>query len=148
MITKIIIAAVLSQLSPLSTDVEGPRIGFSFVHDSLVVIPVLLNGQEGYRFLLDTGATNSILSSRVADRLGVPEVRRGTLLTAGGNLSITIRVMRSVQIGSVRIKDMEIAVAEAELFRRLHIDGIIGADYLKQFKISIDYTHQLLSINP
>ena len=148
MITNIIIAAMLAQLTFVSTNADEPRIGFTLVRDSLVVVPVGLNGRGGYKFLLDTGATNSILSSHVADQLGIPAIRHVTLLTAGGNLPVTVHIVKTMQIGNVQITDMQIAVADAELFQKLHIDGIIGADYLKQFKVSIDYMHRTLSIKP
>jgi clan AA aspartic protease (TIGR02281 family) len=136
MITKIIIAAVLAQLS------------FVLERDSLVVVPVTLNGREGYKFLLDTGATNTILSIKVADQLGLPAHRHATLLTAGGNLPVTVHRVKTMQIGSLQLSDLEISVADPRLFQKLHVDGILGADYLKQFKISIDYAHRTLSINP
>lgn len=148
MIAKIIISVLLAQVSLASTDVEENRIGFSFVRDSLVVVPVILNGHGKYRFLLDTGATHSILSSHVADQLNVPAGRSASLITAAGSVPVTIRTMETVQIGNVRIIRMQIAVADFELLRTLHLDGIIGADYLRQFKISIDYAHRLLSIQP
>ena len=146
MIPTIIIAALLTQASLASSDVEEPRIGFSFVRDSLVVVPVILNGHGTYRFLLDTGATHSILSSRVADQLNIPAGRSESLITAAGSVPVTIRTMETVQIGNVRIIQMQIAVADFELLRVLHVDGIIGADYLRQFKVSIDYTQRVLSI--
>lgn len=137
---------MLAQVSFASTDVDEPRIPFSFVRDSLVVIPVILNGHGEYRFLLDTGATHSILSSRVADRLNIPAGRSEFLITAAGNVPVTIRTMETVQIGGVRIMQMQIAVADFELLRTLQVDGIIGADYLRRFKVSIDYEHRELSI--
>jgi clan AA aspartic protease (TIGR02281 family) len=148
MITKIIIAAILAHLTFVSTDAKEPRIDFILVRDSLVVVPVTLNGRGGYKFLLDTGATNSILSSQVADQLGLPAHSRATLLTAGGNLLVTVRTVKIMQIGNIQITNMDIAVADADLFKQLHVDGIIGADYLKQFKVSIDYAHRTLTIKP
>jgi predicted aspartyl protease len=136
MITNIIFAVLLAQLT------------FSLMRDSLVVVPVTLNGAGPYKFLLDTGATNTIVSSRVADHLKIQAFRHATLLTAGGELPITVRIVKTVKIGSVEITDMQIAVAEADVFRKLEVDGIIGADCLKQFKISIDYTRRMLTMQP
>ncbi|HLH30097.1 MAG TPA: retropepsin-like aspartic protease [Terriglobia bacterium] len=136
MIFNIIIAAMLTQFT----------FSFSLVRDSLVVVPVFLNGHGAYRFLLDTGATHSILSSEVADQLKIPAGRSQTLITAAGTVPVTIRTIEAVQIGGVRITDTQIAVADFDLLRTLRVDGIIGADYLKQFKISIDYAHQTLAI--
>jgi predicted aspartyl protease len=148
MITNIIIAAMLAQVTFVSTNADEPRIGFILVRDSLVVVPVSLNGRGGYKFLLDTGATNSILSIHVADQLGLPAQRHTTLLTAGGTLLVTVHTVKIMQIGNAQITDVHIAVAGVDLFQKLHVDGILGADYLKQFKVSIDYAHRTLTIKP
>ena len=146
MVTNFIILAMAAQLVSFSARGDAPEIAFSLVRDSLVVVPVFLNGQGPYRFLLDTGATHSILSTAVADQLRIPTASSGALITAGGSVPVTVRAIEVVQIGTVRIGKTTIAVSDAEILRTLHIDGIIGADYLKQFRISIDYTHHVLSI--
>jgi len=146
MITNFIILSMVAQLVSVSVRGETPQIGFNLVRDSLVVIPVFVNGQGPYRFLLDTGATHSILSIAVATQLRIPTGNSGALLTAGGSVPVTVGAVDVVQIGQARICKTTIAVSDAEILRSLHVDGVIGADYLKQFRISIDYTHQVLSI--
>jgi predicted aspartyl protease len=146
MITSFIILSMVAQLVSISLRAEAPQIGFSLVRDSLVVIPVFVNGQGPYRFLLDTGATHSIVSIAVAAQLKIPTGNSGALITAGGPVPVTIGIVEVVQIGQVRICKTTIVVSDAEILRTLHVDGVIGADYLKQFRISIDYTHQVLSI--
>jgi predicted aspartyl protease len=146
MVTNFIILAMAAQLVSVSARGDAPEINFSLVRDSLVVVPVFLNGQGPYRFLLDTGATHSILSTAVAEQLKIPTGSSGALITAGGSVPVTVRVIEVVQIGPVRIGKTTIAVSDAEILRTLHIDGLIGADYLKQFRISIDYAHHVLSI--
>ncbi len=149
MITNIIVAALLiPQLSFASADAERARIGFSFVHESLVAVPVFLNGRGPYRFLLDTGATNTILSNRVADQLNIPIGRTQTLLTVGGTAMATKRIIDEIRIGNMQIMQLPIIAADLKLMRALHVDGIIGGDCLKQFRISIDYAHQLITIEP
>jgi predicted aspartyl protease len=149
MIRNIIVAAVLiQQLSFASTDAEEPRIGFSFVHESLVVVPVFLNGRGPYRFLLDTGATNTILSNRLADQLNIPVGKTQSLLTVGGSAVATKRTIDVIRIGNVQIVQAPVVAADLKLMHTLHVDGIIGEDCLKRFKISIDYAHQLLTMEP
>jgi predicted aspartyl protease len=147
MITNILVAIMLGQSAFVAPD-EGQPLTFNFVRESLVVIPVYLNGRGPYRFLLDTGATHSILSGSLAGELNVPAGKSGFLITAGGNVAVSVVTIETIQIGSLRINQAQIAVTRADLLHELHLDGIIGADYLKQFKISIDYTHRLLSIKP
>jgi len=148
MVTNFIILAMVAQLVSFSANSDTPDIAFSLVRDSLVVVPVLLNGQGPFRFLLDTGATHSILSTAVAGQLRLPTGSNGALITAGGLVPVTVRVVEVVQIGSARIDKTTIAVTDAGILRTLHVDGIIGADYLKQFRISIDYEHHVLSLQP
>lgn len=147
MITNILVALMLGQFAFVAPD-EGQPLSFNFVRESLVVIPVFLNGRGPYRFLLDTGATHSILSGSVAGELNIPAGRSETLITAGGRVAVSVSTIETIQIGSLRINQAQIAVTSADLLHALRVDGIIGADYLKQFKISIDYTHRLLSIKP
>jgi predicted aspartyl protease len=145
MIINILIALYL--LQPVS-DVQGEAeaLGFSLVRESLVVIPVLLNGRGPSRFLLDTRATHSILSNAVAKELNLPIGKSQTLITAFGRVPVTVCSIEEIQIGGIRINQALVAVSDADLLRALHVDGIIGADYLKEFTVSIDYTHRLLSI--
>jgi predicted aspartyl protease len=147
MITNILVAVMLMQLAPVSPYEEQP-LSFNFVRESLVVIPVLLNGRGPYRFLVDTGATHSIMAGHVAAELNLPAGKSETLITAGGRVPVSICSIETIQIGGLRIAQTQIAVMSTDLLSALHVDGIIGADYLKQFKISIDYTHRLLSIRP
>jgi predicted aspartyl protease len=145
MITNILV--VLYLLQPVS-DVQGEAqaLGFSLVRESLVVIPVLLNGRGPSRFLLDTRATHSILSNAVAKELNLPIGKGQTLMTAVGRVPITVCSIEEIQIGGIRINQAVLTVSDADLLRTLHVDGIIGADYLKEFTVSINYTHKLLSI--
>jgi predicted aspartyl protease len=146
MITNLLIVALAVQFAAISIDVDERGIPFTFVRDNLMVIPVFLNGHGPYQFLVDTGATHSILSSSVAEHLNVVGGRKGSLITAAGAVPVTIGTIDIVQIGQVRICKTQIAVTALELFRTLHVDGLLGADYLKQFKISIDYNNQVLTL--
>jgi hypothetical protein len=122
---------------------------FDFVaNTSLVVIPVTINGSGPYRFLLDTGASDSILSAAVADRLALPNGIPRTLLTAGGNVPVSLRMLTTVNVGAARLENIGIAVADFGLLKSLGVDGILGGDYLRRFKISIDYDNRNVSIEP
>jgi predicted aspartyl protease len=135
-----------SQMSNLR---KVKAVAFDFVaNTSLVVLPVTINNDGPYRFLLDTGATNTILSAVVADNLGIRSGRTDLLLTAGGNLPVTVRTIDTLQVGGARLEKVEIAVANFPLMKTLNVDGVLGGDYLRQFKVSIDYDNKLVEIEP
>ncbi len=131
----------------MSDSSNNRAVGFDFIgNTSLVVLPVTINDHGPYRFLFDTGASNTVLSTAIADRLGVPRVRDETLLTAGGGVPVTIRNIKLLQVGAARLENIEIAVADFDLMKRLQVDGVLGGDYLRRFKVSIDYGNRLVHI--
>ena len=47
-----------------------------------------------------------------------------------------------------QVPNEEIGVADFPLMQTLHVDGILGADYLHNFKVSIDYENEVFDIEP
>jgi hypothetical protein len=135
--------------SQISGYQDPKSVAFSFIQNtSLVVVPVMVNNHGPYKFLLDTGASKSILSAMVADSLQIPRGRTETLLTAGGDIAVTVRTIDALEVGEARLKQVEIAVANLSLLKTLQVDGILGGDYLRRFKVSIDYDSQVVQIEP
>jgi predicted aspartyl protease len=128
---------------------QSEPLDFSFVEGTaLVVVPVRINGQGPYKFLLDTGATNTILSTAVADKLKLKKDRDQTLRSAGGNVPATIRGIDRLHIGKTLLEKVEIVVANFDLLQSLRVDGILGGDYLRRFRVAIDYEKQIVEIEP
>jgi predicted aspartyl protease len=128
---------------------NGRAVVFDYVaNTSLIVVPVMINEHGPYKFLLDTGATKTILSSQVADKLDIPKGRAQMLLSAGGNLLVTSRTLKTLRLGVTRAENVEIAVGDLPLMKRLKLDGLLGGDYLRLFKISIDYDNMIVDIQP
>src|SRR5438105_1589098 len=70
-------------------EIKGGGGAFDYVpNSSLIVVPVMINKHGPYKFLLDTGTTKTILSTKVADKLGVPKGRIEMLFSAGGNFRV------------------------------------------------------------
>ena len=53
----------------------------------------------------------------------------------------------TLQMGGIRIERPQIAVADFGLLGSLHVDGILGGDYLKSFNLFIDYSQQFVRID-
>ena len=135
-----------SKMSPAQ---KAGAVAFDYVaNTSLVVLPVMVNNHGPFRFLLDTGASNTILSTAVADNLMIPKRRSQTLSTAGGTVPVTVRSVNVLQTGGASLEDIEIAVGNFSLMKTMNVDGVLGSDYLRRFKVSIDYDNQLVNIEP
>jgi len=135
--------------SQMSNGARGWTVAFDYVaNTSLVVVPVMINDHGPYKFLLDTGSNKTVLSAAVADKLGIPKGRIQMLLSPGGNAPVTARTLNSLEVGAARLENVEIAVGKLGLMRTLNVDGMLGSDYLRRFKISIDYDNQVVNIEP
>jgi predicted aspartyl protease len=110
----------------------------------VLVLPVEVNGSGPYPFCLDTGTSMTAISPGLAARLGIsmtPGARQGT--AAGGNISVSFGKLESLALGPHRVGDLD--VTSADFFSSIaqacgtDIDGIIGYNYLKLFRVTIDY---------
>jgi predicted aspartyl protease len=135
--------------SRMSRPANGGTVVFDYAGGtSLIVVPVMINEHGPYKFLLDTGATKTILSKDVAESLGLPGGKLQRLLSAGGDLLVTIRTLNTLRLGGTRAENVEIAVGNLSLMKTLHVEGLLGGDYLRLFKISIDYDNMIVDIQP
>ena len=105
--------------------------------------PVLINGKGPYRLVLDTGASRSAITSRVAERLGVPitadAVRlRGVtgsnrLRGEGGHARVRRAAGRETRLPIV-----------ADAFGGA--DGVFGGEGLRDKRIVIEFRNDRISI--
>ena len=128
---------------------KGGKIIFEYVpNSSLIVVPVMINNRGPYKFLLDTGATKTILSAKVADKLGIPKGRIEMLFSAAGNVPVSVRTIRMLEVGATRMKNVEVVAGNLPLVQTLKVDGLLGGDYLRRFKVSIDYDNGIVDLQP
>lgn len=111
----------------------------------IMIIEAQFNGQKG-RFLFDTGAPN-VISHEFADRLKLEALAKGQVNDAGGN---TLKNQSFVKIDDITISGVSFkntgAVVQnlsgSAVMRCLAIDGIVGANLMRQAHWKIDYQKQ------
>ena len=108
--------------------------------------PVLINDQGPFRLVLDTGATHSAVSARVAAALGIaPEA--GSPVNLQGVTGT--RVVPTIKVDSIVVGDLELRA------RRLPIiddalggaDGVLGTEGLQDKRLFIDFRHDKIRIS-
>ncbi len=93
-----------------------------------VLAPVFVNGVGPFAFVMDTGASSSVISPRVVKRLGLePDASRAKLLRGitGAEVVPTVRV-DSLTAGEIEVRRGQFPVVEPRVFAGA--DGIFGAD--------------------
>ena len=109
----------------------------------LILVWSIVNGRGPYRFALDTGAGTSIVSSELAQELALPQGVAVPMQGAGGPASGFLTKLSSLSFGSVSLG--ETSIVAANVFTALRgpaggkLDGIIGYNVMRQFRVTIDY---------
>jgi hypothetical protein len=96
---------------------------------------------KGLNFLLDTGATPSVLDARVAAKLGL-QVAPEEVAVLNGNVAGGRSTVPNLEVGPLLRENLPVLVQDLSFLRKalpVQIDGIVGLDLLGQSSFVIDY---------
>ncbi len=112
-----------------------------------MTVPVMVNGQGPFQFIIDTGADRSVISRELAEQLKLPFAKKmGRLVSMGGVNDVRLATIASLRVSPNReLKHVE---APALLRKNLGADGLLGLDALKDQRILIDFVGQTMTIEP
>jgi aspartyl protease family protein len=106
---------IAGELSPGTTVTEGRSLRISRAHDGHFYADVAIDGRA-LRLLVDTGATNTVLSQREARAVGIDTAAldyRIRLATANGTITAAPVTVRSFEIGGASLRNLGILVSGA-----------------------------------
>jgi len=122
------------------------NVPFKFIGEHLY-IPVNTGGKERF-WLLDTGASMTVLNRAFAEELGLELEGSMKGREAGGVTEATFTKMPPFRIANIQFQGQTVAViAMSEIIRRLGVEvaGILGYDFLARFVTKVDYAAELVS---
>ncbi len=132
---------------------EQTTISFSLVNHRPFV-KVLINGKGPLLFVIDSGASLSVISDKAAERLGIKPVARGgnaRAIGGTGTFPITYGLLDSIAIGEAKIEAVPVYIRtvhttnETPLSERA--DGYIGLSVLANFGVTLDYQARQMTID-
>ncbi|MEG4116207.1 retropepsin-like aspartic protease [Microcoleus sp. N9_B4] len=96
------------------------------------VIDVVFNGNKTFEMIVDTGASGTLISQRMATALGVRPVRTIRAGIADGSVvEFPIGLVRSIRVGGALIQNVEVAIA-----KQMPI-GLLGHDFFGNYDVKI-----------
>src|ERR1700682_2429350 len=108
----------------------------------LILVPVKVNGRGPFEFILDTGAGTSLLSTALAQQLDVKVLGSKEGQSAGGKVSVSLAKLDSLAVGEARLSEIDVGIVDLDQIGKTvgaKIDGDLGYNFLKHFRISINY---------
>jgi len=108
----------------------------------LILLPVQVNGDGPFEFILDTGAGTSLLSSDLAKKLKIKIISTKEGQSAGGKISVSLAKVDSLAVGQAKLDDVDVGIVDLThigITIGTKIDGDVGYNFLKHFRITIDY---------
>jgi hypothetical protein len=113
-----------------------------------IIIPVTLNDSIVAHLLLDTGAPGLMISQELASRLGLAnEENEGLkILTGGigGAAPATLAVVDTIKIGDTTAEFFPTTITKIP---SRAFEGLVGMDFLANYKISIDINRSVVIFN-
>jgi predicted aspartyl protease len=96
--------------------------------------------------ILDTGATSTVISRRLASLLSIQPIGAMTGQTVGGLITAPVARLSSVKVGDAEVTALSVIVHDFS--RDARIEGLLGMDFLGQFHFGLDTQKKVLILSP
>ena len=130
-------------------DEKRSDVPFRLYKEYLILVKGSIGPFQDLTFLIDTGATTTVLSSHLANKLKLKRTS-GTAAAYGKSVRIDSAIVRRLSIGSVLFHAVPVVIprtfstpSDLQL-----VDAIVGLNVLKRSSFSIDYESKTIRFGP
>lgn len=118
----------------------------------LILIEAHVNGRGPLQFAIDTGTSTSAIAPAVARDLGLRGSPIGHTTTGGAPIAMTGTRAETLRVGRAEVRDLDLIIGEfLEMLSQVvghRLDGIVGSNFLRNFRVAIDYPNESFSLFP
>jgi predicted aspartyl protease len=124
---------------------QAQDIRFRDANGDRMTVQVKLGGAGPYRFLVDTGADRSAVSSDLVSRLALTRTGSAELHSSSGVSTVKIARVPSLEFTQPSNKLIDAAVLEGA---NMGADGIVGVDVLRSQRVQFDFEKKTMTVVP
>ncbi len=108
-----------------------------------------VNNADNLRFLLDTGASNSAIDRRVAERLEL-HGQPAKVINFDKTVALESTEVQQMTFGPERVSNVRVMIEDLGYLRStgVHVDGVIGLDLLRRQSFLVDYARERVVFGP
>lgn len=114
---------------------------------NVVVIQAIVNEKATAKFVVDTGASYTMISQATAKELEIDLEKKLPTLpfqTANGVIQAPLVNLNSIEVGGIQVKDLTAAIHN--VFPDSSIAGLLGLNFLSSFRMDIDTKNGVLHL--
>lgn len=121
---------------------------FKLIRESVITVPVLVNGRGPFDFVFDTGTESSLIDSKLAEQLKIAPVDRVLLSNPDGEKVLLRGFADEISLGPMKVLHSEIIIGDLAGLHSVSplIRGVIGQNVLSHFDYMMDYAHSLIQL--
>ena len=118
---------------------------------SVIVIEYVLinkNVKVHSKLVLDTGATYTMISWEMAEKLGLSAARtteKITFFSASGEIQSPLVKIEKIELGGIVVKDVKAVIHT--LPEGSKVDGLIGLNFLRNFEVNLDFKKGVITLS-
>ena len=140
-----LVTLLLSSLPAPAMSASARQTPFDLLEDGSVVVPVTIGGTGAYRFVVDTGSSRTVISTRVWRTLRLPVVAKTLMVTPAGREDAYVVNLAGLAIEGRHAVTVAAAVMAADRYAAgQQVDGLIGQDVLSAAVYTIDYERRVI----
>jgi predicted aspartyl protease len=110
-----------------------------------MTVPVTVDGSGPFRFMVDTGADRSAISTAVAAQLGLDTSEVASLHSLTGMSTVKTATVSNVKLSQKSFRIVDAPILEAA---NMGADGILGTDSLSSQRVVFDFQNNVMTIVP
>lgn len=111
-----------------------------------VIVAVTFNDTVSGNLVLDTGASQTMISKRIANDLRLYSSGAGTRIGIGGPVTVSTATLESIKVGDADVRNMRVSIHDLPL--SAFEEGLLGMDFLGRFQMSLDMEKRVLILTP
>jgi len=142
---SIALASWILTLTFSFADEAANEIPFRLHRDHFIVVVGSIGGLEKMNLVIDTGATSTMVSNKVAKKLGLKGETK-QVIAVGRKTKVKQVVLPSVRLGAVEFQEVTAQVGRLSFVHGLRVDALIGLNLLKETNLGIDFTSNTLTM--
>jgi len=135
----------VGEAQPIDRTTQTQDVQIKKDRDDRMTVPVMLSGSGPYRFLVDTGADRTAVSTQIADRLRFARQQNVVLHGVAGARSVETAKVPLLQLERKRVSEIDAALLDSD---HMGADGILGVDSLASQRVMFDFDKNTMSVVP